>query len=145
MMIKYSKNYINSVKQHFITFNEQTLVTINDAITKLEQSKIQYTKDTQETYNNFMIAIQNTLNSNIRVLTHKVLGEYDDSYSIRPSIEYWKKCNPAKMMAINSIINNLNENGWKCKITRISSWHIDHDNGGYYGGNDLWIECNFTQ
>lgn len=73
-------------------------------------------------------------------ITINIQGVYDSTYQ-EPSREYWIRCNPKHMMAIQLFIDKLLSKGYNPQIEGISQWSVDRDDGMYYGGHQLIITC----
>jgi len=71
-------------------------------------------------------------------LEYKIRGSYRSCYT-KPSVEYWKECNPGKIAAIEWVCNKLKINGWSPVIVGITKY-----DGMYYEGDKLIIACDFT-
>jgi hypothetical protein len=110
--------------------------------------KEKYVQDLLRTYEAFMTEIMVTQNADSKQLRLQITGEYDDN-SVQPTVEYWGKCNPGKMAAINHILTELELGGWQPVITGISAVATgdvsDPTANIYSGGNLLIITCDFTE
>lgn len=103
------------------------------------RTRKKYIDDITETYNNFMKAVQSTSD---KTFVHKIVGNYQPQHMCR-SAKCWLLCNPAKMVAINYVINEIKYKGWDCKISGISK--IKFDGEEYTSQNKLTIVCEMTK
>ena len=135
------------VKQYICGRNSQTSNTINEVLNKSHRDKIEYVEAICSTYQLLMKAISDaflTTNTTTKKINCKISGGYDSCYS-KPSVDRWKRSNPAKMNAINIVIDHLTRKGWSPRIEGISGYTVDHDDGMYSGGHELMITCYFTE
>ena len=131
------------VNKYIDDCNHKLSLDIENLISKATALKMVYVTDLNKTYQDMMDCIAATCESASKKMTCKIRGTYSSCYS-QPSVEYWKTCNPGKLVAIECIMNELKRAGWDPTITGISRYDVDHDDGMYYRGDELIVTCDFN-
>ena len=108
--------------------------------TETDNKKKEYYKSLNGTYNNLISQFNDKYTEHDIELT--IEGIYSSCY-IRPSEDYWKKCNSIKTEAINIFLQELNKNKISYAIG-VSTFYRDREDNSFYGGEILSIICTRT-
>lgn len=134
-------NIIDSTYRYITSLDNTTEAKILEIKVENEATKRNYIRDVSLTYRMLTEAIQKAFETN-KELKCIIKGHYNSCWST-PSMEYWRTCNPAATMVIDSIVFELKSKGWSPEVS-LSESSVDHDDGMYSGGNELTITCNFS-
>lgn len=130
------------VTKQFTTIDEATIKSVQNSLVSNRSKKESHASELNKQYMLLLTEVKKCIDSDNHNLKIQIVGNFSSCYQ-KPRLEYWNECNPIKALAIELFMNNLREKGWSPINKGINDYSVDHDDGMYYDGNVVTIECQF--